>query len=253
MIRVVFQPVADLVLGRENRPVVGELHVGQVVVPDRIVQVEGLVALTPGVTRALILFDDDGGHSEPPQPRAQPDPALAAADDDGVGLVFVAEPRLLLLLQFQPGFTAFGDLVGDPLVPVGALLFLKALQFLHGGEQGPAFAIPEAQMGVAPGLGGLEVHPGLGIGGVPGGVLGEGPVAGPHVVQGRLEHAPDVLFALQRLEVPGEGDEVAPVRVVVEKFQCGVSVVAAQCLIELRQPRPDDAVWCLRHVSSFHC
>ena len=42
-----FQPVADLVLRREYRPVIGEGQVGQVVVPDRVMQAERLVALAP--------------------------------------------------------------------------------------------------------------------------------------------------------------------------------------------------------------
>ena len=53
--RVHLQPVGDLVLGREHRPVGGELDVGQVVVPDRVVQAQRLVALAPRVARALAL------------------------------------------------------------------------------------------------------------------------------------------------------------------------------------------------------
>ena len=91
---VVLEPVADLVLGREHRPVLGELEVGQVVVPDRVVQVEGRVALAPGVTRPLVALEDDGRYAVSLQPRAEADAALAAADDDDVGLLGVAERRL---------------------------------------------------------------------------------------------------------------------------------------------------------------
>ena len=35
--RVAFQPVANLVLGREHRPMIRERQIGQVIVPDRIV------------------------------------------------------------------------------------------------------------------------------------------------------------------------------------------------------------------------
>ena len=44
---VELQPVADLVLGGEHGPVVRELEVRQVVVPDRVVQAQRLVAAAP--------------------------------------------------------------------------------------------------------------------------------------------------------------------------------------------------------------
>ena len=89
--RVHLQPVADLVLRREHRPVLGELDVRQVVVPDRVVQAERLVALAPGVAGALVALDDDRRHAELAQPRAERDAALAAADDHDLGLGLVAE------------------------------------------------------------------------------------------------------------------------------------------------------------------
>ena len=57
--RVHLEPVGDLVLGGEHRPVVGEPDVRQVVVPDRVVQAERLVAVAPGVAGARVALDDD--------------------------------------------------------------------------------------------------------------------------------------------------------------------------------------------------
>ena len=54
-LRVRLEPVGDLVLGGEHRPVVGELQVGHVVVPDRVVQAQRLVAAAPLVTGRLRL------------------------------------------------------------------------------------------------------------------------------------------------------------------------------------------------------
>ena len=51
------------------------------VVPDRIVQAERLVALAPGIARPLVRIDDQRRHADPLQPCAQPDAALPAADD----------------------------------------------------------------------------------------------------------------------------------------------------------------------------
>ena len=58
-LRVGLEPVGDLVLGREHRPVVGELDVGQVVVPDRVVQAQRLVAAAPLVARAAPCLSID--------------------------------------------------------------------------------------------------------------------------------------------------------------------------------------------------
>ena len=97
------EPVADLVLRRENRPVLGEVDVGQVVVPDRVVQAQRLVAIPPGVARPRVAVDDDRRHAQLPQPRAQGDAALTAADDHRVGLGGIPELLCLGMLAFQPG------------------------------------------------------------------------------------------------------------------------------------------------------
>ncbi|MDT4858320.1 hypothetical protein FQZ97_927840 [compost metagenome] len=44
---VEFQPIADLVLWRENRPIFREVNIRQMIVPDRVMQTERLVALAP--------------------------------------------------------------------------------------------------------------------------------------------------------------------------------------------------------------
>ena len=86
-----FQPVADLVLRREYRPVLRERQIRHMVVPDRIMQAERLVALAPAVAGPLVLLHDDGRHAELLQARAKPDAALAAADDQAIGLARMTE------------------------------------------------------------------------------------------------------------------------------------------------------------------
>src|SRR3546814_12840399 len=90
---------------------VGERQIGHVVVPDGVVQAERLVALAPGIARPLVLLDDDGGNAEALQPRAQRDAALAAADDDALGLARMAELRFLARLALGPAF-ALADEIG---------------------------------------------------------------------------------------------------------------------------------------------
>ena len=80
------EPVGDLVLRAEHRPVVRELDVRQVVVPDRVVQAQRLVPVAPLVTGARVLVDDDRRHAELAQAGAERDAALAAADHQDVRL-----------------------------------------------------------------------------------------------------------------------------------------------------------------------
>ena len=54
------------------------------VVPDRVVQAQRLVAAAPLVPGSPALVDDDRGDAELPQPRAEPDAALPPADDEQV-------------------------------------------------------------------------------------------------------------------------------------------------------------------------
>ena len=99
---------------------VGEGQVRQVVVPDGIVQVQRLVALAPLVAGPIVLVDDQGRNPEPLQPRPERDAALAAADDEAVGLAGAAEFGLLRRLAFEPGAASRLDAVlGRPSRAVG--------------------------------------------------------------------------------------------------------------------------------------
>ena len=59
-------------------------------------QAQRLVALAPLVTRSLVAVDDDARHLQLAQPRAERDPALPSAEDEGVRLRLVAERGLLV-------------------------------------------------------------------------------------------------------------------------------------------------------------
>ncbi|MNT30020.1 hypothetical protein D3C72_1657910 [compost metagenome] len=114
------------------------------VVPDGIVQAQGLVALAPAVAGARIFLDDDGGDVQLAQPRTERDAALAAADDDAVGLARIAQFLCILLAVFQPAAAVGARAVFRAHGPPAALGFFKPLQFAHGGEQGPYLAVADA-------------------------------------------------------------------------------------------------------------
>jgi hypothetical protein len=83
--------------------VIGERQVGQVVVPDPGVEHELVISVAPGIAGPRVLLDDDGGNAEALEPSAERDAALAAADEDAIGLHRVAERRLVRALALEGG------------------------------------------------------------------------------------------------------------------------------------------------------
>ena len=149
-----FQPIAQFVLGRKNRPVGGEGHIGQVVVPDRVVQAQRFVPVAPRIPGPCVFLDDDRRHTQLPQPRTKRDTALTATDNDNLGLGFIAQIRSLIGAGFGPGLATLFDLMRHALGPGRAPSFLVALEFLERGQQRPDFAVANADMAMAaPGFG----------------------------------------------------------------------------------------------------
>ena len=66
------------------------------VIPDRVVQIEGVVALAPRIAGAFVLVDNQRRHAEPLQARAQRDPTLTTANNDAIRLFAVAEARFFV-------------------------------------------------------------------------------------------------------------------------------------------------------------
>ncbi len=223
-LRVHLQPVADLVLRGENGPVVGEGQVGKVVVPDRVVQMQRLVAAAPLVAGPLVLVDDQGRDAEPLQPRPERDAALAATDHQTIGLARDAEFRLLVALAVEPGTAALANAVLDALLAIGTLLLLEALELAGRGEERPGLVAFQPQVAPAARHLGLEADPGLRHAVGFGRGLVELPMARPDGRKLRLQHGPDGVAALERLDVPGESDEVAPEGVLAEEGSGGLGV-----------------------------
>src|SRR5262249_20585164 len=159
------------------------------VVPDRIVQAERLVALAPTVAGPFVLLDDDGRHIELAQARAERDAALPASDDDAIGLARDAEFGGLFLAPLFPRDAFAIGAVFYAHGPVETLRFLIAFQFGHGGEQRPDLAVLQADVAEAARRIGLKLNPALdqsvGVGRVL--AIGDCPVRRPGLVEPRLQ------------------------------------------------------------------
>ena len=242
---VPLEPVADLVLGREHRPVVREGDVGQVVVPDRVVQAERLVALAPAVARPLVLLDDDRRHAELAQARSEADRTLAAADDDDIGLGRGAERLGFLGALLLPGLAVAPVPVLGAHRTARAVRLLEALELGEGGEQRPDQPVLEADVARAATCRRLEDDPAFDDVAACRRRLGrvEAEAGGADLAELALEHGADLVRALQRLDVPGEGDEVAPVAVRLEEGGRGGGVALLERVV---QPSEDGVEGCGR-------
>ena len=237
---VALEPVSDLVLGGEDRPVVRELQVRHVVVPDRVVQAQGLVAVPPLVAGALVAVDDERGHVELAQAGTQRDAALAAADDEHVRLGGHAHRGVLGLALLLPAQPLGVDPVLGPLRPVLAARLLVALELVEGREEGPCLVLAvlgdEAGEPATPADGRLEGEPGGDHPVLLGGLLRQREAAGGGRARRALEQLAHPLPVLHGGEVPREGDEVAPIALGGEEVHGRGQVLRGQGRLEGAEP-----------------
>ena len=111
-----------------------------------------------------MLVDDERRHAELPQARAERDPALAAADDEHVGLHADAEFGLLLLPALQPGPALLvRSVLGAHRAGRPARL-LEPLQLVQRGQERPrlglAVVLDQPEQPAPATDGGLEGEPG---------------------------------------------------------------------------------------------
>ena len=213
------------------------------VVPDRVVQAERLVALPPLVTGARMLVDDQCGYAELPQPRAQRDAALSAADHEHIGLGGRPEVLGLLLPALLPGLALLVRTVFGTHRAVRAAWLLVALQLIHRRQQGPGAVLTvladEPDQAHPAADGGLEAEPG---GDHPVGLLrrlGGGETGGGGPLAGLGDQVRHLLPPLDGLQVPGERDQVAPVALGGEQVRGRRTVRGGQRLLEAGQPGVD--------------
>ena len=211
------------------------------VVPDRVVQAQRLVALAPLVAGPLVLVDDDRGHAELPQPRAERDAALAAADDQHVRLRGVAERLSLVLPLLRPRPRCPGRLpCTAPSTRDGPLRLLVALQFLQRRQQRPRLRrllsrrCPTPRPTAVSNSMNAETTPPSSVG-----VLAGAEARRVGAGEAFAEHVGDLVAALDGLDVPGERDQVAPEAVGGELRDRAIDVAGGQRRLEIGEPGGD--------------
>ena len=243
------QPVADLVLGREHRPVSRERQVRQVVVPDRVVQAQRLVALAPGSPgraffSTMIVGTPSRRSRAPSAMPPWPPPTITT-----VGLVRVAELGLGLA-RARARSCGRVHAVLDALVarsgpsaprsPSARSCVVSSVQRLAVrqpqvaaaaatavSKREPASVTPPASRGLA---------------------LDRAKPRGAVAASVARSSCRDAVVALRGGDVPGEGDQVAPEAVVAEQRRRPVDVPGApgppRTLPARRRPaRPAGGRW----------
>ena len=207
------------------------------VVPDRIVQAEGLVAIAPAVAGARVPLDHDRRHLELAKAGAERDAALAAADDEAVGLGRVAELGRLRLARFPPRLPVPARAVLGAHRAARPVGFLVPLQLLQRGQEGPDPPFLESHVSVAASDAGLELDPGLDQAVAARRELVRVDAEAARFDRGqlRLEQFAHAALTLDGLDVPGERDQVAPEAVGAEELDGGVDVAALERVGQSRQ------------------
>src|SRR5262249_4957904 len=233
------QPVRELVLGREHRPVVGKRQMGRGALPTRTMQGQRLAAAAPAAAGARMLLKHEGRHRQPPQPRRQRDAALATADDDAVGLARAAERGLLLLQRLKPALAVAVGAVRDTHGATVPGLLLMPLERAGGPEPRPSSAVLEPHVATPPAMAGLKAEPRLRPRfRLPGFAL-DLEVAWADARQGRGQQLGDLLFAFDGADVPGEGHHVAPEAALSKQRHGARCVAAGEVVLKLGKPAVD--------------
>ena len=169
--------------------------------------------MPPGRQRAALrnLLDDDGGNAEALEPSAERDTALAARRCGRNRAARVAERRRVRALALEPAPAVAGGAMGNAVLARHAAPLLMAIELGHRREEGPASIATQPQVTLAAREPGLQGEPRFDDAVRLGGILDNRPGGGRRRGERRLERPYDRFVPLYCLDVPGEGQELAPI------------------------------------------
>ncbi len=118
--------------------------------------------------------------------------------------------------------------------PLKAFWFLMALDLDHGGQQGPDLVVLQADQAEASGLLRFKLDPGRHNTAFLGWyfALSQCPVTWRNRAKLPGQHVPDLILALDCLDIPGEGYKIPPVAIVLKHVHGFVDIVVLQCFSE---------------------
>ena len=83
---ICLKPIAHFILGRVDGPIFWKRQIGQMIIPNRVMERKRVIPRTPLITYPGILVDYEARNIERLQTRAKCKAALPTADNDDIGL-----------------------------------------------------------------------------------------------------------------------------------------------------------------------
>ena len=242
------EPVGDLVFGDVDGIVRRERHVRHVIDVHLVVQHEVMIALAPGIAHPLVPVDDQSVDPVHAEGCGDAETTLSAADDDGrrlaifIGDLLAAVIHPVLTTERVRVFVATWTPLADPL--------LVPLDLVEGGQQHPGSQFSrvfgrgnQPQHAAAPANGRLEREKGLDRWHAGArhevrlrALLGDAKFRWLDLGQRLAQRRLDIVRAADRLDMPAEGDQVAPVPIGQEQGRGGIDVLARDGCLEFAEP-----------------
>jgi hypothetical protein len=187
-----------------------------------------VVAVAPSVGRSFALINYHGRNIELLKSRGERQAAVAGTHDDAIRLADEAEFARILLAPTLPALASQMVPRGSTKPAPGTAGLLESLQLRYCCEQSPAFTILQPDDGLAARhhrLEGCSRFDDILIlarrrSGLP--CIRRGPS------EARLEHVTDRFLTLGRKHIPGECEEITPIRIGQEETHGRIHVAARQ-------------------------
>ena len=253
-----FQPVGELVLGKVKRPAGGERDVRQVVAVHLVVQLQARITQPPVVANAFFAVNHQGIHTQLPEASRRGDAGMAAAHHQYCRVATGKSYRLAPLVLPVRAVEVARE--GRLLALCAQGSFFVALQVFQRGQQSPGHWRRGAtgNIGVDSEADESRTVPAIGLEAqyrlerIRTGTLDHArraalwidhEVARPVRQARRPETPADLVAAAMRFDVPGQGQQIAPMAVGEEKRSQAIRIAIADGLVEAVEPHRDHSIY----------
>ena len=216
---------------------IGEGQVRHMVVPDRVVQTQRLVATTPLIAGSVSLVDDQGRHAHSLEPRSEPQPPLTAAHDQAIGLSGDPQRCFFIAAALQPvALVSVGVTMTGTHRTTATTGFFKTFELAHGRQQRPAQTILQPHIAFTSRRLCFQADPAFEHTVIQRRFTFHFPPLGASLVEACFKQVANGRFAFQGHQVPTEKQQVAPVTLAGKQCQRAVQITLGETFVEALDP-----------------